>query len=30
MSIGDIFLSLLICAVIYAALYATNKVKKTK
>jgi hypothetical protein len=30
MSIGDIFLSLLIGAVIYAALYATNKVKKTK
>jgi hypothetical protein len=30
MSIGDIFLSLLICVVIYAALYATNKVKKTK
>ena len=30
MSIGDVFLTLLICGVIFAALYATNKVKKTK
>ena len=30
MSAGDIFISVIICAVIFAALYATNKVKKTK
>ncbi len=30
MSVGDIFISLIICAVIFAALYATNKVKKSK
>lgn len=30
MSAGDIFLSVIICAVIYAALYASNKIKKNK
>jgi len=30
MSAGDIFMSVIICVIIFAALYATNKVKKTK